>query len=196
LPQLFFIKRRPKPHIPRDWHKPKEGKAYDELLHREGFITNRFWDADNLEMSPTIRQDLADLDEHLLPAFWYFNQKAQHYQNRFYLYQWIFMTGAFMTTVLGATTTYLYGVYPDGATVSTLSGVATATMAGFITFFNVLYEQGKPQTRWANTRRLTEELRTTYFKYLGHIAPFDTPDRLQLMRQIVIAIRRKENQNG
>ena len=53
----------------------------------------------------------------------------------------------------------------------------------------------EPQKRWGKTRRLTEELRMHYFTYLSHIAPYDTPDRLQIMRENVVDIRVKEQEN-
>jgi hypothetical protein len=195
IPQLFFVKRVPKLYVPLDYKRPAKDADYEAQLDENGFISKAFFREADLNSYPTLRQDLADLEEHLMPTFWEFNQKALHHQNRFYLYQWIFMVGAFATTLLGALTTYTYTITPDGGDWANIAGIATAVLAGLITFFNVLSEQNAPQKRWAKSRRLTEELRTNYFRYLAHLPPFEKEDRVNQMRKVVIAIRRKENEN-
>lgn len=193
---LFFIKRIPRFHVPADFEIPDDEDQYHQMLEWDGFISPRFWKEHNLNDYPTIKQDLSDLEEHLLPAFLEFNQKARHYQNRFYLYQWVFMGGAFITTLLGALTTYFYTWDIDGSTLTRIFGVLTALVSGSTAYFNVLSDQGNPQKRWAKTRRLAEDLRMSYFSYIAHLPPYDTDERVQKLREHVISIRRKENENG
>lgn len=192
---LFFIKRRPSFHIPAEWEPPKSRAEYEQLEEYEGFIVKSAWQHDDLDKFPTVKQDLADLEEHLLPTFWEFNQKARHYQNRFYFYQWVFMLGAFLTTLLGALTTYAYTFTEDSRAATITFGVLTAAVSAVTAYFNVLSDQGSPQKRWANTRRLSEELRMMYYRYLAHLPPFDKEDRLDQMRRLVLQVRRKENEN-
>jgi Protein of unknown function (DUF4231) len=192
---LFFRKRRPKLSVDRDYKRPASTKDYETALDNDGFIAKTYWRENDLNMFPTIDQDLKDLEEHLMPAFWEFNQKALHHQNRFYLYQWIMMFGAFGTTFLGALTTYAFAKDGDGSTWTVLFGILTGVLAAILTVFNVLSEQNAPQKRWAKARRLTEELRTNYYRYLAHLAPYNGADRIQQMRRFVVAIRRKENEN-
>lgn len=195
IKNLFFVKRRPQTHIAMEWEKPRDEEKYHESLEWEGLISYKRWKDDDLTQYPLLMQDLKDLDQHLLPVFWEFNQKAKHFQNRFYLYQWVFMMGAFITTVFGAATTFVYTLPNDGGVLPEIFGMMTAVIAFLTATFNVMSTQGAPQARWARSRRLTEELRMTYFKYLSHIEPFHSEDRVQVLRQTVLAIRRKENEN-
>ena len=192
---LFFVKRRPQTHVTMEWEKPKSDDKYQEALDWEGLIAYTRWKEDDLTQYPLLMQDLKDLDQHLLNVFFEFSQKSKHYQNRFYFYQWIFMLGAFITTVFGAATTFTYTLPDDGGILPRILGITTAIIAAISAAFNVMSTQGSPQARWARTRRLTEELRMTYFKYLAHIEPFHVEDRVQVLRQTVLSIRRKENEN-
>jgi len=193
---LFFFKRMPKPHVASKWKRPSADADYEMEKDWEGFVSPLYWQDDDLSKYPTIKQDLDDLDEHLLPAFWEFNQKAKHFQNRFYLYQWIFMGGALLTTLLGALTTYAYTREVDGGMFANVAGIMTAVVSGITAYFNYVSDQGSPQKRWAKTRRLTEELRTNYYRYLAHLQPYNEADRVQQMRRMVISVRRKEIDNG
>lgn len=194
---LFFIRRVPKTHIPLfPTLPPKEEKpAYVKLLDESGFITPEMWQEEDLGHYPILAQDLGDLEEHLLPTFFEFDQKARHYQNRFYLYQWIFIWGAFLTTLAGVLTTYSYIMVQGGGLAAPFFGVLTALISAMTAYFNILADQGAPQNRWTKSRRLAEELRMTYYKYLAHLPPFDTERRLPVMREMVIQIRQKERDN-
>ncbi|MFP4324346.1 MAG: DUF4231 domain-containing protein [Anaerolineales bacterium] len=194
---IFFFKRRPKLHIPLEFDHILDTEAYHQALDYEGFVSTHHWKAHDLEKYPTVYQDIRDLEEHLLPAFFEFNQKALHFQNRFYLYQWVFMAGAFLTTFSGALTTYFYTL--DGSmqdTLTTFMGFVTAGISGLTAAVTVLNDQSSPQRRWAKSRRLAEELRMTYYRYLAHLPPFDRSNRNQELRSHVVGVRRKENQDG
>ena len=193
---LFFLKRMPKVHIPSKWTAPASADAYEQAKDWEGFVSPVYWKNDDLSKYPTIKQDLDDLDEHLMPAFWEFNQRAKHFQNRFYFYQWIFMGGALLTTLLGALTTYAYTLEADGGMFANIAGIMTALVSGITAYFNYVSDQGSPQKRWAKTRRLTEELRTNYYRYLAHLQPYHEADRTQQLRKMVISVRRKEANDG
>ena len=189
---LFFIKRMPKPHISAKWKHPQKDTVYEKIKDDEGFVSPVYWKSDDLNKYPTLKQDLEDLDEHLMPVFWDFNQKAKHFQNRFYFYQWIFMGGALLTTLLGALTTYAYTREVDGGMFANVAGIMTAIVSGITAYFNYVSDQGSPQKRWAKTRRLTEELRTNYYRYLAHLEPYHEADRVDQMRRMIIEVRRKE----
>jgi hypothetical protein len=146
----------------------------------------------------------------LLPTYFEYSQKSKYYQDRFYFYQWVFVFGAFLTTVAGSIATLLY--IPPGLSASAtqaavqsqdLSSVnwqqvfslITAAIGAITAFFTAVSNRGEPQKRWGKARRLTEELRMHYFTYLSHLPPYDTPDRLKVMRRNVVDIRVKEQQN-
>ncbi len=198
---LFFLKRRPRLRgIPVEWDRPTDPENYEKLVHDEGFISVKYWDGGaDLSQYPVIAHDIKDLNEYLLPTFFQFSQQSKHYQNRYYLYQWVFVIGAFLTTVFGAVATLYYD--PPGAT-TTVNGIQqtmsylTALIGAITAFFTALSNRGEPHKRWGKNRRLAEELRMHYFSYLSHLPPYDTPERVQKLRENVIDIRVKEQENG
>lgn len=198
--ELFFSKRRPRLRgIPVEWERPEGEEAFAKFIDQEGFVSTKFWTADDITQYPIIWQDLEDLEEHLLPTFFQFSQKSKYYQNQFYLYQWIFIIGAFSTTVLGALASIYYVsdplAEPGRQAIQQMFSWLTAIVGAVTAFITALSNRGEPQKRWGKTRRLAEELRMTYFQYLSHLPPFDKPDRVQKLRETVINIRVKEQEN-
>lgn len=209
--QLFFIRRRPHLRaLPSEWFRPEDEDEYQKLIHNDGFISPRYWEEDDLSQYPVIVHDAEDLAEYLLPTYFQYSQKSKYYQDRFYFYQWVFVIGAFLTTVFGSIATLLY-IPPNLSAVATqaaersldansinwqqLTSLVTAGIGALTAFFTALSNRGEPQKRWGKTRRLTEELRMHYFTYLSHLPPYDTPDRVQILRENVINIRVKEQEN-
>lgn len=235
---LFFIRRRPVLRgISTDWGRPDEA-TYQQMLEWDGFVSPKIWEQHDPAKHPVIAQDMRDLDQHLLPTFYQFSQRAKYYQNRYYLYQWVFILGAFLTTLFGTLTTYVYNPFTAAAEQSALTaqsapvaqpdiaatdetgdgevtlqdapftaqagggntwtrvfGYLTALVGAVTAFFTALSNRGEPQKRWAKNRRLTEELRMHYFKYLSHLPPYDGTDRVQKLREMVIDARIKEQEN-
>lgn len=202
ISDLFFFKRRPRLRgVPLDWERPADDTAYQKLINDEGFVTNDYWKDDDINNYPIIAQDLADLDQYLLPTFFEFSQKSKYFQNQFYLYQWVFIWGAFLTTVLGALASITYitnpiGSNPGGISTQQLFSYLTAIVGAVTAFITALSNRGEPLKRWGKTRRLAEELRMNYFNYLSHLPPYDKPDRVQKLREMVIDIRVKEQENA
>ncbi len=208
---LFFNRRRPHLRaLPMEWEKPDDDDLYQKLIHDDGFVSTKYWEEDDLSQYPIIRHDAEDLADYLLPTYFEYSQKSKYYQDRFYFYQWVFVFGAFLTTVAGAIATLLY--IPPGLSVAATQlaersqdlsavnwqqvfSIITAIIGAVTAFFTALSNRGEPQKRWGKTRRLTEELRMHYFTYLSHLPPYDTPDRLKIMRSNVVDIRVKEQQN-
>jgi hypothetical protein len=213
-----------------DWNL-QDGDDLQQILDKDGFVSSALWQQHDINQHPVIAQDLRDLEQHLVPTFYEFSQKASYFQNRYYLYQWVFIWGAFLTTLFGTLTTYVYSpsftaqatpevqatpslAQPDAETaqaaplesqavarlgepntLSQLFGYLTALVGAVTAFFTALSNRGEPQKRWAKNRRLTEELRMQYFKYLAHLPPFDKPDRVQRLRELVVDSRIKEQEN-
>jgi hypothetical protein len=197
---LFFLKRRPYLRgVVLDWERPTSDEAYQKLIHDEGFVSPLHWQDDDLTQHPMIAQDLADLDQYLLPTFFEFSQKSKFFQNRFYLYQWVFICGAFLTTILGALASIYYVTDPAAdpvrSNIQVTLSYATAIVGAITAFTTALSNRGEPQKRWGKTRRLAEEIRMHYFTYLSHLPPYDKPNRIQVLRENVIAIRVKEQEN-
>lgn len=194
---------------PKEWQRPETDEEYQQLLHWDGFIAPLYWDEDDLNEYPAIIQDLSDLDEYLLPTFWEYNQKSRYYQVRYHTYQWVFIIGAFVTTVFGTLATYYSGnvVSIDmGGLLSrfnitipattlelvTIFSVLTTIVSGVTSYYTLLSNQGEPRKRWASYRRLAEELRILYFKFISRLEPYDRPNRVETMRRRVIEIREEE----
>jgi hypothetical protein len=201
ISDLFFFKRRPRLRgIPMEWEKPDD-ETYQKLVHDEGFVSARYWKEDDIGTHRIVAQDIADLDQYLLPSFFEFSQKSKYFQNQFYLYQWIFIWGAFLTTVLGALASIAYvaagatDLDPGRATVQQSLSYMTAVVGAVTAFITALSNRGEPLKRWGKTRRLAEELRMNYFNYLSHLPPYEKPDRVQKLREMVINIRVKEQEN-
>ena len=218
--QLFFNRRRPHLRaLPKDWIRPEDEDAYQKLIHDDGFVSPKYYDEADLSQYPLIVHDADDLAEYLLPTYFQYSQLSKYYQDRFYFYQWVFVIGAFLTTVLGALATLLSVQATSAVQVASTAQVSaaaqaaaaaqvsatipwqqitsllTAAVGALTAFFTALSNRGEPQKRWGKTRRLTEEMRMLYFTYLSHLPPYDTPDRVQIMRGNVIDIRVKEQQN-
>src|SRR5215475_11106757 len=99
---LFFFRRRPHLRsITPDWERPADEDAYQKMIENEGFVSIKFWQHDDITKHPIVAHDLKDLEQYLLPSYFEFSQKSKYFQNQFYLYQWIFVWGAFFTTVFG-----------------------------------------------------------------------------------------------
>lgn len=191
-----------------EWTRPPQ-EDYHRSLHYDGFITSVHWEDDDLSEYPMLVQDLEDLEQYLLPVFWEFNQKARHYQRRFYFYQRIFMIAAFLTTLVSVFNSFLYSV--EGvfgweiaplrignfaATVTSIFSILTAVISARASYFTLMTNYREPRKRWARYRRLSEELRITYFRYLARIEPYQTDNRVEQLRRDVLTIRQQERDNG
>ncbi|MCB9452132.1 MAG: DUF4231 domain-containing protein [Anaerolineaceae bacterium] len=233
LKDLFFVRRFPKffGGAPEEWEKPESEEEYQRYIHNQGFVSPDHWEGEEMAKHPVVLQDVKDLSQHLLPTFFSFGQKARHYQNQFYVYQWIFIVGAFMTTLFGTLALFSYqlvGTTPSDAVVSSLGDTGalelndptvtttteansqasadaqtfatglsylTAIVGAITAFTTTLSNRGEPRKRWSKTRRLTEELRAHYFRYLAHLPPYDTSERVQRLRELVVAMQIKEQEN-
>jgi hypothetical protein len=192
---LFFIRRFPKGNIPPNWQRPATEEEYRKALEYEDFITVHF-DPGNVDKLPVIVQDLKDLDQHLMQSFFEFSQKSKYFQDQFYLYQWVFVLGAFITTALGVFSTYIFSANNEIATIGFQAAtLVTAAVGALTAYFTSESNRKQPQKYWGKTRRLAEELRMTYFKYLSHLPPYDKPDRLKILRENVLNIRAQEREN-
>jgi len=202
---LFFVKRRPKWNMSKDWERPPDAE-YQQNLHWDGFITPEYWDDDDITSNPLIAQDLEDLEEYLLPTFWEFNQKSKYYQNNFYKFQWVFTFGAFCTTIFAIATGYYGGLESDTVRFFIIQtsksfmvdffGVLTAVVSAITSYYTILSNQNEPRKRWGGYRRLAEELRMTYFRFLSRTEPYNTADRVDELRRHVLEVRRQEQENG
>ncbi len=192
---LFFIRRFPKREVPDTWERPENDSEYSAMLEYEDFLTLHF-EGDKEQKYPVVVRDLRDLDEHLLPTFFEFSQKSKYFQNMFYSYQWLFIVGTFLATVLGICTTYAFNT-PEALNSIPFKVVTlfTSLVSAIIAAFTALANRRQPQRRWAMSRRAAEELRQNYFIYLSHLAPYNQSNRLDLLRSRVVELKDLEEQD-
>jgi hypothetical protein len=192
---LFFIRRFPKRQIDDTWERPTSETEYKSLLESDDFMTLHL-EAGSADKYPNVVQDLKDMDEHLLIAFFEFSQKAKYFQNMFYGYQWLFIVGTLVTTMLGVYTTHTFTT--DQALASSefkLITLFTSLVSAAIAAFTARTNRYQPQRRWAQNRRSAEDLRMHYFLYLSHLPPYHQSDRLDLLRRRVVELRELEEQD-
>lgn len=190
--------------VPKYWTKPSD-EQYQLDLHYDGFISPDHLQEYELHKNPAIMEDLETLERYLLPIFWEYNQKSRHFQNKYFFYQWVFIIGAFLTTVSGVITTYFSGLGEDTSygvwvlffyfstwTKVGLMSVTTTIISAITSYFTLLSNQGEPRKRWASYRRLAEELRIVYFRYVARLEPYNTKSRVEVLRRRMIEIREQE----
>ncbi|MFN8371700.1 MAG: DUF4231 domain-containing protein [Anaerolineae bacterium] len=219
---LFFVRRAPKwLGLSKEWDPPEDEATFQDLLQRDDFLSVKDFPEDELTKHPVIVQDMNDLRQYLVPTFYEMSQKSKYYQNMYYFYQWIFIIGAFLTTLFGTfatytivpteTTTVVATAAPDAAqgtsdepttttttvtsgsnTLSQVFSIITAVIGAITAFTTTLSNRHEPQKRWGNTRRLAEEMRMHYYTYVSHQTPYDGGDRLSKLRENIMKIKEQE----
>jgi hypothetical protein len=197
---FFLFRRRPHWKVKQYWTKP-EGDAFQQLIHDHKFISIKHYHAANgidLSTFSIIKTDLANLEQYLLPEFFRLSQLASYYQNLYYWYQWVFVWGAFISTLLGLLATYFAATDATIGNVrwATIFSILTSLVAAVTAYATNLSSHYDPQRRWAKYRRLVEELRIHYFKYLSHLPPYETTTRIHTLRNNVNDVRSRERTNN
>lgn len=211
----------PRPLESKLWSKPDDPEEYITMLDNEGFVVPSRWKEADLTRFPDIMADLSMLERYLLPNFWSFSQKAVHYQSRYYYYQRIFLMNALITTFISVVNSFVFAVgedfdyklmmyltvlFPDfvipeflansSTAINIMLGILTTIVGSRATYYTLLSNYGEPRQRWARYRRLTEELRMTYFKYLAHLGGFSNQGRVKNLRIAVLTLRQQEQEDG
>ncbi len=139
-------------------------------------------DPDARAAYPDLAADFAVLDDELMEHFRQADTAALGEQNTFYLTQFAFATGAVVATILGAIQAAVAGGEP-------YIGIAEAGLTAFLgAGALVAFSQGA-QRAYYSKRLVAERLRSEYFLFLGHIAPYANPaHRLATLRQRVAEI--------
>ncbi len=182
--KYFFLRRYPRLSVSRIWVRPPDAE-YQKMLKNEGLISADMVDT---EGSKALRDDLAELEQHLLPHMWRLNQEALFYQNHYYLYQWTFIITTFLTTALASITVFAYnsnadvwlGLFHLTDFLGVLTAIASALAAGV----SYLGANETPQQKWFNARIKTENLRSTYFLFLARQTPFAIDNTAERVRQL------------
>lgn len=199
-PKYFFQNRRPKLRgIPREAALHAEDAGYQERLAQEGFIALDRWP----EASQALREDVRELEQYLMPSFWRIDQQARYFQNRHYLYQWIFILAAFLTTAMSAISVFFHGSSRDVSlglfSLTELLAALTVVVSGIAAMVSFLNANQIPQQNWFKARARAESLRSLYFTFVARRPPFNAPtgrERSRLLGQAVLDTLRDTRQEG
>ncbi len=199
-PKYFFQNRRPKLRgVPREVLPHAEDASYQKRLAQEGFVALDDWP----EASQPLRDDVRELEQYLMPSFWRIDQEAHYYQNRHYLYQWIFIISAFLTTAFSAISVFLHGSTHDVSlglfSLTELLAAFTVVVSGIAAMVSFLNANQVPQQNWFKTRAKAESLRSLYFTFIARRPPFNAPtgrERSRLLGQAVLDVLREKKQEG
>jgi hypothetical protein len=197
--KYFFRRRVPRLRgIKRNWVRPSDPDCYGVMLQKEGFISTSLLGS---VATDELKTDCQQLEEHLLPSFWKVDQMARFYQNRYYLYQWVFILSAFITTALAATNVLSHDsrIGVSGDVLNAVLGVLTALTSGAATAVAFLNANESPHRRWFTARTQAESLRSLYFTFLARQKPFDSAeaiDRVQSLRVKVLDVLRETDNEG
>ncbi|HML25009.1 MAG TPA: DUF4231 domain-containing protein [Aggregatilinea sp.] len=191
-PKYFFQNRRPKLRgVPREAVPDSAAAGYQERLAQEGFIALNDWP----QATQALREDVRELEQYLMPSFWRWDQLARYYQNRHYLYQWIFILSAFLTTAFSAISVFLNGTTQDVSLglfdLTDLLAGLTVAVSGIAAMVSFLNANQAPQQNWFKARAKAESLRSLYFTFMARRPPFNADtgrDRSRLLGQSVLDI--------
>lgn len=187
---LFFIKRRPKWRIAKEWQRPESDDALKALIAAEDFVTEDDITAFIERVRPknesgrpvaladfkTVLSDLAILHNFdFIGEYFKNNQASQHYQNLYYRYNWLFGTFAVLTTLATVLTLAVAGS-PANSPERMSTAILAAVMGAMTTFLGTRMRTVQPQRRWYTHRRRTEALRSHYFLFLAHARPYRGTD--------------------
>lgn len=190
IKDLFFIKRRPKWRIAKEWERPASDEAYKQLLADHDFVTeadiaafierarpkNESGRSVALGDFKTVLSDLAILHNgDFTGEFFKESQAAAHYQNLYYRYNWMFGIFAVLTTLATVLTLASAGHEP-GSTERIVTAMLAAVMGALTTFLGTRIRAVQPQRRWYLHRRRAEALRSHYFLFLAHSRPYRGSD--------------------
>lgn len=118
-----------------------------------------------------IREDIAFLDKELLRLFRERDYEASFEQNRYRLYQIMYMILAAIATLIGSILSLALTAAPS--TVPFLA-FAETIVALLTTYLATISGRESPLPRWLANRRKAEHLRREYFRYLMVLSPYDT----------------------
>jgi hypothetical protein len=212
--QLIRLLVFPKALAEKEWVRPATPADYDKLLNDQGFIAVSQWSNRTIDIRRHTKAlaDLEILERYLMPVFWEFNQKAQHYQSRYFHYQRIFLVAALITTLISVVNSFVFAVdtrldenfaamninlgADTAPYINRILGIFTAIISARASYYTLLSNYGLPRQRWAQYRRLAEELRIVYFKFLAHLDQFSGPDRVSNLRREVLNLRRQEQETN
>jgi hypothetical protein len=148
----------------------------------DSFISFEQWDN-----YPDLKEDLSLLNDHLLPKFHRYDNKALEAQNSFRRDQLILLIGSATAAILGAIQIALIKSWVPGA-LETVITISLTVMTYIVRSFN-------KQRGYFTDRLIAETLRGEYYLFLGRIGEYaDEEKRLQHLKRRVSEITSQQSQ--
>jgi hypothetical protein len=123
------------------------------------------------EVAKRVRGDIQFMDHELLDLFRELDLKAKINQNRYRLYQILFIGLAAAATIIGSIQALVLNSHPQAVLAL---GLSETVVALFTTLLAQLSSREPPLPLWRSNRRRAEGLRREYFRYLVNLSPYDT----------------------
>lgn len=122
------------------------------------------------EARKRLEDDLQYLDRELLRLFRERDYQAKFQQNRYRTYQIAYMLLATAATLAGSLLAVSLRSAPNTAP---LWGFIETLIALLATFLAALSSRDAPLPKWIENRRIAEQLRREYYRYLMDLPPYD-----------------------
>jgi|SRR5579883_1267315 hypothetical protein len=138
---------------------------------------------------PDFASDFETLQDELLPAFRELDNQAILCQNRYRAMYLVLVLGGTLVTIV----TILQIAFSQATWIDYIGGSFAAVLAVMTSF----WQPAAQQKRYFDARLGAERLRSEYFLFLRHTAPYENAqDRRQKLAQRIIDIRRKAEGSG
>lgn len=133
-----------------------------------------------------IQEDIAFLDENLLRLFREKDYEASLQQNRYRLYQILFMVLAAVATIMGALQALALSARMEAVP---LFGLAETLVALFTVYLATISGRVPSLPLWLQSRQKAENLRREYFRYLMRSAPYNDDTLKDYERKLLLSTR-------
>jgi len=135
--------------------------------------------------------DLKYLDSELMRLFRERDYEAKSQQNRYRLYQILYMVLAALATLIGALIALFLEIRPS---LVPLLALGETFVALITTYLATISGREPPLPLWLENRRRAETLRREYFRYLANVEPYDEVDGYE--REMLVSRRAAEINRG
>jgi hypothetical protein len=125
------------------------------------------------ELQTSIRTDLNFMEHELLRMFRDRDYKAKLHQNRYRLYQILYIWLAALAGMFGAVQALSIDSNPG---LVPLFAFLETVIAAFVAYLATVSGREPPMPQWLTNRRATEQMRREFFRYLVHMPPYDKLD--------------------
>ncbi len=123
------------------------------------------------EATERIEADIAFMNYELLRLFVERDYEAKSNQNRYRVYQLLFLTLATIATLIGSFQALALNSSPEWLPIWAFLETVVALLA---TFLATVSGREPPLPRWLDNRRRAEQLRREYFRFLMNLPPYDS----------------------